>query len=188
MAPKITLKLHKKWPKIFLGNFGEIRAKFFRTPKNLPAPTSMISIISSPKVFWQIMRRLRAKKIVLLDPSKTKMVSYSAMKRTSLADGESISNTIWTQSLPHHWTHRWYIWASKIPSLQSKFSLLSNTEYWEGCRLRWNSIWNAQSLERRSSLAYSCVSSGLKLWKGSEILANWDDHPHTQEGSQERTQ
>ena len=30
---------HKKWPKRFSGKFGEIRAKIFRTPKNLPDPT-----------------------------------------------------------------------------------------------------------------------------------------------------
>jgi len=35
-----------------------------------------------------------AKTLILLDPSKTKMVSYSAMKRTFLADGESISKII----------------------------------------------------------------------------------------------
>jgi len=33
--------MNKKWPKTFLGKFGEIRAKFLRTPKNLPAPTPM---------------------------------------------------------------------------------------------------------------------------------------------------
>jgi len=31
-----------------------------------------------------------AKDLILLDPSKTKMVSYSAMKKTSMVDGESI--------------------------------------------------------------------------------------------------
>jgi len=53
MAPKITRRLsfgghpkyglhkHKKWPKIFSGKFEEIRAKILRTPKNLPAPTTM---------------------------------------------------------------------------------------------------------------------------------------------------
>jgi len=29
---------NKKWPKHFSDKFGEIRAKIFRTPKNLPAP------------------------------------------------------------------------------------------------------------------------------------------------------
>jgi len=33
---------------------------------------------------------LRVKDLILLDPSKIKMVSYSAMRRTSLADEESI--------------------------------------------------------------------------------------------------
>ena len=32
---------HKKWPKIFSGKFGKIRAKILRTPKNLPASTPM---------------------------------------------------------------------------------------------------------------------------------------------------
>ena len=32
---------HKKWPKSFSGNCGEIRAKILCTPKNLPAPTPM---------------------------------------------------------------------------------------------------------------------------------------------------
>jgi len=31
-------------------------------------------------------------------------------------------------------------------------------------------------------LTESCVSSGMALRKGTEILANWGDHPHTQEG------
>jgi len=48
MAPKTTLKSHKKWPKNFSGNFGEIRAKIFRTPKNLPAPTPMREQV----LFW----------------------------------------------------------------------------------------------------------------------------------------
>jgi len=33
--------MHKKWPNNFSGKFGEIRAKIFHTPKNLPAPTLM---------------------------------------------------------------------------------------------------------------------------------------------------
>jgi len=47
---------------------------------------------------------------------------------------------------------------------------------------RWNSTWNAQSLEQRSSLAYLCVSSGLVFWKGTKRLEN---HLHTQEGRDE---
>jgi len=58
------------------------------------------------------------------------MVSYSAMRRTSLVDGENILKLSWTQSLLHHQTHTRYIWARKIPSMQLKSSLLSNTE---GC-------------------------------------------------------
>jgi len=41
------------------------------------------------------------------------------------------------------------------------FPRCQNTEGWEGCRLWWNPTWNAQSLESRSSLADSYMSSDL---------------------------
>jgi len=37
----MKIYLHEKWPKNVSGKFGEIRAKFLRTPENLPAPTPM---------------------------------------------------------------------------------------------------------------------------------------------------
>jgi len=40
-----TVVMHTKWPKIFSGKFGEIRAKILRTPKNLPAPAPMVSMM-----------------------------------------------------------------------------------------------------------------------------------------------
>jgi len=43
-------------------------------------------------------------------------------------------------------------------------------------------------LEQRNSLADPCALSGLDLWKGTEKLANWGDHPRTQEYKQERMQ
>ena len=61
-----------------------------------------------------------------------------------------------------------------------------NTESWKRCRLWWNPKWNAQSLESRSSLADSRVSSGLVFWESTKRLANWGDHAYTQEWKQER--
>jgi len=52
---------HKKWPKIFLGKFGEIRAKILRTPKKLPAPTPMC------RPMWSVK-----------SVATTKLVCYSA--------------------------------------------------------------------------------------------------------------
>ena len=43
------------------------------------------------KVFWQTIRRLNGKKLMNLD-LKTKMVSYSAKRRISLADGGVLQN------------------------------------------------------------------------------------------------
>jgi len=41
--------------------------------------------------------------------------------RTFLADGENITKTFWTQSLPfHQWTHKRSIWRWKIQPLQPK--------------------------------------------------------------------
>ena len=37
--------------------------------------------------------------------------------------------------------------------------------------------------QRRSSLADSCVSSGVAFWKGTERLAKCRDHAHTQDGN-----
>ena len=54
------------------------------------------------------------KDFILLDPSKTKMVSYSTIRKTSVADH--------FRQLP--------------PTCQNK-------EGWDGCRLRWIPIWNA---------------------------------------------
>jgi len=42
------------------------------------------------EVFWQTIRRLASNDHKLLDPSNTKAVPYSAIRRTSLSDGESI--------------------------------------------------------------------------------------------------
>jgi len=58
------------------------------------------------QVFWQTTQRFRGKNLTLLDPSKTKMLSYSAMRSTSLTDEESISKIFWTQSLPYNPRHR----------------------------------------------------------------------------------
>ena len=59
---------------------------------------------------WQTIRHLHGKNLLLLDPSKTKILSYSAMQRTSLAVGKSIPKNFWTQSLPQHETHSSCIW------------------------------------------------------------------------------
>ena len=58
-----------------------------------------------------------AKYLMLPDPSKTKMVSYSAMGRTSSTGEENVSRIVWTQSLSQHRRHRRYILGRKIPSL-----------------------------------------------------------------------
>ena len=58
-----------------------------------------------------------------------------------------------------------------------------NTEGWEGCRLRRNPTWNSQSFESRSSLAESCVLSGLVFWKCTERLEIWGDHPIHKKGA-----
>jgi len=46
--------LHKK----FLGKFGKIRAKIFRTPKNLPAPTPMIAIDHNVEQIGNVLLKL----------------------------------------------------------------------------------------------------------------------------------
>jgi len=107
------------------------------------------------------------------------MESYSAM-RTSFTEGESISKDLYNLVITtppsiqevHLGEENTII--RELPSCQ-------NTDGWERCRLQWNSTWNAHSLKSRSYLADSCVSSGLVFCLGTERLANWRDHPHTQE-------
>jgi len=49
------------------------------------------------------------------------MLSYSAIRKTLLADGESVSKTFSPQRLPHHqWIHAKCIWGKNILSLQPK--------------------------------------------------------------------
>jgi len=103
--------------------------------------------------------------LILLDPSKTKMVSYSEMRRTSLVHGERTSNIFQTQSLSHHRTHMTYIWGRKYHHCSRSLFPYQSTEGWEGCKLLWNPTWNVQSLESRSSLTDSCVSCDLVFWK-----------------------
>ena len=125
------------------------------------------------KCLWGPFGISTAKHLILLDPSKIKMVSYSKM-RTFWE--ESVSKIFQTKSLQHHQTHEWYICVRKMPSLQTKSSYCSCKNI-KGCRLWRNPSWSAQNLEARSSLAASCVSSDLLFWKDSERLANWGDHP-----------
>jgi len=53
-----------------------------------------------------------ANDFILLDPSKTKIVSRSSIRRTSLEDGERNSKIFQNPSIPHYQTHRRYIWGS----------------------------------------------------------------------------
>ena len=91
---------------------------------------------------------------------------------STLPDGESSSKIFWTS---HYRTightggtfkvGKYHHCIGRLPGCQ-------NTEGWDDCGLWWNTTWNAQNLEQRSTLAYSCVSSGLVFWKGTERLAN----------------
>jgi len=105
------------------------------------------------------------------------MVPFSAMRTTSLVDGENILKISWTQSLLRHRTHTRYIWDEKIPSMQLKSPLLSG--YWTLGRLQavMKSDLKCSKPWSRSSLADSCMSNGLVFWKSTERLAKWGDHP-----------
>jgi len=62
------------------------------------------------------------KYLILVDPSKTNMVTCLLMRSTSLADGESVSRILKYKKLSHHRTHTGYIWRRKTPSMQPKSS------------------------------------------------------------------
>jgi len=53
------------------------------------------------------------KDLTLLDKSKTKMMSHSAMRKTSLADGKRISKIFQIQSPPHHQKNTSYIFGKE---------------------------------------------------------------------------
>ena len=91
------------------------------------------------------------KHLILLDLSKTKMVSCSEM-RTFLAAGESISKIFWTRSLSDHRTYRRiHLWEEKYRYSRGRISC-QNTEGRESCRLRWNPTWNTHSFEQAKDL------------------------------------
>ena len=115
------------------------------------------------------------KDLILLSPSKNKMLSYSAMRRTYLADGEY---QISFKPSHYHTTGntRGTFEGRKCYHCNWSPSCCQSIEAWEGCRLRWNPTWNAQSLESRRSLTDSCVLGGLVFWNGTERLANCGDH------------
>ena len=64
-----------------------------------------------------------AKDVILLDPSKTKIVCCSAIAETSLADGQSISKIFQIYSL----SHKTYIWGRKISITAAKVFLVIKT-------------------------------------------------------------
>jgi len=111
------------------------------------------------------------------------IMSYSEMGGTCLADGEGILTMFQTRLLSHHLIHTKYICGRKIPSLQP------NSSY-QHCRLRrlhaaMKSDLKSSKLQQKSSLVYSCVSSGLVFWEGTESSTDWSDHPHKLNGRQE---
>ena len=79
---------------------------------------------------------------------------HLAMRSTSLADARSISKIFWTQPLSHNATYKRWFRIGKYHHCDQSLPRCRNTE---GCRLRWNPTWNAQSLGQGSSLAGSCV-------------------------------
>ena len=50
---------HKILPEKFSGMFKEIRAKLFRTPKNLPAPAPMVCAVGNLGSLWKLLDRVR---------------------------------------------------------------------------------------------------------------------------------
>jgi len=91
------------------------------------------------------------KHVILLDLSKTKMVSCSEM-RTFLAAGQSISKIFWTRPISDHRTYwRIHLWEEKYRHSRGRISC-QNTEGWENWRLRWNPTWNTQSFEQAKEL------------------------------------
>jgi len=88
--------------------------------------------------------------------------------------------------IPHRRTHRSTFGGGKCHHCSRSLLSCQNTKGWKGCRLWWHPARNAQSLESRSFLADSRIASNMVFWERTERLANWGDHPHTQEGRQER--
>jgi len=160
---------------VLSGRFGEIWAKILCAPKNLAAPTPMICIL----VFWQTILRLRGKRSIA---TSTTTVSYSAMMRTSLANGKSILIPFWTLSPSYYGVAFGLAQDHSIHGGRIRLRC-SNTGGWEDWKLWWNPTWKPK---QKSSMANSCVPSGLAFWRGVERLASWDDHPHAQEGRQDR--
>ena len=118
-------------------------ALMVKIPKcNLGKISNLITVTGkATKVLWQTIQHLRCKNLIFLDPSNTKTVSYSTMRRTSLADGESIPKTFWTHlpTIGDTWdtfgTGKYYHCNRSFPTCQ-------NTE--NSWRPRCNPIWNAQ--------------------------------------------
>jgi len=74
------------------------------------------------KIFWQIIRFLRGKNLILLYLSKPKMVSSSATRGPSFEDGESVSKCFWSLPISYHHTHRKWIRRRKTPPGQNNSS------------------------------------------------------------------
>jgi len=112
-------------------------------------------------------KRLRCKRFILLDSSKTKMVSYSAMRTSlALADGEiTVFQKSFNLNLYHTIGHtRGTLGAGKHHHCSRSPSCQSTA----GCdKIR---LWNAQSVESRSYLA---KSSTLRAWCFGRAPKDW---------------
>jgi len=86
---------------------------------------------------------------MLLDPSKTKMVSYLAMKLHPW----QMEKVFQRRFEPSHFLHTWHTRGAFARgkchpcNLQLSLPSCQSTEVWEDCGLQWNPTWNAQSLK-----------------------------------------
>ena len=151
---------------------------------------------------------------IVLDPSNTQMKSYSEMRRTFLAYGESISKIFQTESLSHHRTRMRYILGSKTPALHPKSSkwskhwrlqlqiaiksdLKCSRVIWVTCQVAWCSGRTPKNWLRWSSQcttmgtgenAPNTVTSLLFAWLGKCVPVPWKKMPRNIEAKLEDMQ
>ena len=105
-APK--MKSNRFFGSHFFGVFfGQVWENLGKTPSRPQKfACSYTYWLQHNKAFWQAFGVSSENDPIFLHPPKTKIVSYSAMRRTSLADGESISKIYCSRSLSHHQIRR----------------------------------------------------------------------------------
>jgi len=125
-----------------------------------------------------------AKYIIMLNPSKTKMLITQQrwhpwlLERVFQRDFEPRHYHTIGQTRSSFGGGKWNHCSWRLPSCQ-------NTEGWGGCRLWWSPAWNVQNLEVWVHWGFLMYVKWPGVLGGHRKLVNWGAHPHTQKGKQE---